>query len=526
MAATIHARARAHSGAQHAAPDEPRHAAAKSPGETAADAAIADIHRRATCGWRAFVTFHVLLAATLAGAYRTWRVTAVVIVMAAGSFAAALWRRPGSLLTRVLAGIALQAFVALHIYQMGGLAEMYYFFFTATTGLVIYQDRRAIWPGFLALMAEHTLVSVWQPWGERPEGYPLLDGELDVRRIALHYGLALIQAAIASHWAELLCRRTRQAAAAQQVLETQAAEREALLRAESAARAAAERSQAELAAVLHQMPIAVWLADSTGQVTQVNHAVEAMWGVARLLPSPREYAEYEAYWPAGHPKAGQRLTSHDWALARALAGESVVRQVVDYVRFDTGEVRQGLNSGSTIRDAAGEGEWRRRHHGRRHRAGGHAPGAGHRAAGRRGEARRGRGSEPGEGPVPGHHEPRAAHPTERHLGPHPAGRDGPLRPRHRGAAGRHGAGPEGPAGTSWASSRTSSTTPNWRAGRVEYDIASSLVREVVNDVRPLVEPQMAARGVELVSAIPTDAGPTRSRCGRTARSWPRCWSTS
>ena len=47
---------------------------------------------------------------------------------------------PGQFLTRCIAGVTLQAFVALHIYQLHGFAEMHFFFFTAFTMMLVYQD--------------------------------------------------------------------------------------------------------------------------------------------------------------------------------------------------------------------------------------------------------------------------------------------------------------------------------------------------------------------------------------------------
>jgi PAS domain S-box-containing protein len=139
------------------------------------------------------------------------------------------------------------------------------------------------------------------------------------------------------------------------------AERERLYRSEAAARAAlaerteiAERREAELAAVLEHLPAAVWIADRDGRILRVNPGTAALYGDAPMSETAERYVEYEAYWPAGHRKAGQRLRGRDWALARSLAtGETVLNEPLEIVRFDTGERRQVLNNTAAVRDAEG-----------------------------------------------------------------------------------------------------------------------------------------------------------------------------
>jgi hypothetical protein len=63
-----------------------------------------------------------------------------VTLAASAMFFSSVALLPGTLFTRFVAGIALQAFVALHIYQLHGLPEMHFYFFTAQTMLIVYQD--------------------------------------------------------------------------------------------------------------------------------------------------------------------------------------------------------------------------------------------------------------------------------------------------------------------------------------------------------------------------------------------------
>jgi len=96
---------------------------------------------------RYFVLFHFLVGLGLAPFYDTWLMASVAGGLAAAMFLASAWLAPGTLVTRFVAGISLQAFVALHIYQLHGLPEMHFFFFSAFTMLIAYQDWRAPWPG-------------------------------------------------------------------------------------------------------------------------------------------------------------------------------------------------------------------------------------------------------------------------------------------------------------------------------------------------------------------------------------------
>ena len=118
--------------------------------------------------------------------------------------------------------------------------------------------------------------------------------------------------------------------------------------------AVAERREAELSAVLERLPAAVWIADAAGRIERVSAATAQLYGAAPLLAETEEYGVYEAYWPAGHPKAGARLESHEWALARALAtGVTVPGEPLEIARFGSGERRQVLNAAAAVRDAAG-----------------------------------------------------------------------------------------------------------------------------------------------------------------------------
>ena len=199
---------------------------------------LAPIHRRGDRLMAVLIGVHAVLALALAGVYGTWRETLLVTALAAGAFYLAWALRPGALVTRVLAGVSLQAFTALHIHQLSGLAEMHFFFFTSVTALIVYQDWAAMWPGILAIIAQHTLFSHWHNAGVAPGGQQFFEPTVvSVGKLGWHFGIALGQSALASYAALLLRRRTLRGARQRLALATANAELET--------RAAALRAQAE-----------------------------------------------------------------------------------------------------------------------------------------------------------------------------------------------------------------------------------------------------------------------------------------
>jgi len=184
-------------------------------GEISMDA----IYRRGDRWMGRFMVIHLLIAAGLAPFNDTWLVAAVIGGFAASTFFAFAIFRPARLSTRVVAGVSLQSFCALHIYQMAGLAEMHFFFFTSVTALIIYQDWRALWPGVLAIIVQHTVFHHLHNQGIHPGGLTFFEPEfISNTRMSFHYSLALAQVAIASYWAHVLHQQTLRTSAQQEEL--------------------------------------------------------------------------------------------------------------------------------------------------------------------------------------------------------------------------------------------------------------------------------------------------------------------
>ena len=65
-----------------------------------------------------------------------------------------------------------QAFVALHIYQLHGMPEMHFFFFTGLTMMLVYQDWISMWPGALLIIGQHLLFAILQNSGTQLYFFP------------------------------------------------------------------------------------------------------------------------------------------------------------------------------------------------------------------------------------------------------------------------------------------------------------------------------------------------------------------
>ncbi len=171
-----------------------------------ADQIMAAIYLRGDRLMGRFLLVHAAIAAGLSTVYETWLVSAVVSLAALGLFFINAALRPGAFATRVAAGIALQTFVALHIYQMHGLAEMHFWFFTAFTMMIVYRDWICMWPGTLLIIAQHILFALLHN-----SGVPLYFFEVEhitVFRLFFHFGIAIVQVGICGFWAVLKRRET------------------------------------------------------------------------------------------------------------------------------------------------------------------------------------------------------------------------------------------------------------------------------------------------------------------------------
>jgi len=164
------------------------------------------IYARADRLMMAFIAAHFLIALALAPMYDTWPTTLIVGGAGALMFLVSVVLLPRHFITRCVAGISLQTFVALHIYQMHGLAEMHFWFFTAFTLMILYQDWVSMWPGALLIIAQHILFAALNNSGVQLYFFEVKT--VTALKLFFHFGIALVQVGICGYWAHLLRQRT------------------------------------------------------------------------------------------------------------------------------------------------------------------------------------------------------------------------------------------------------------------------------------------------------------------------------
>jgi signal transduction histidine kinase/ActR/RegA family two-component response regulator len=164
------------------------------------------IHARGDRWIRYFVFGHFAIAIILAAATGRWFVSVISAVASAALFLISERFWPRSQATRYAGGISLQAFCALHIYQLDGLPEMHFFFFSAVTMMIVYQDWKAMWPGVILIVIQHIVFAVLQNAGHVVHYFG--EDRVGVVKLGFHFGIALAQTAIASFWAYRLQRQT------------------------------------------------------------------------------------------------------------------------------------------------------------------------------------------------------------------------------------------------------------------------------------------------------------------------------
>ena len=124
-------------------------------------AVMDEIYARADRLMGGFIALHFLIGLALAPMYDTWATTLLVGGAGAAMFLVSVPRCCRATSSPAASpASSLQTFVALHIYQMHGLAEMHFWFFTAFTLMILYQDWVSMWPGAILIIAQHILFAL------------------------------------------------------------------------------------------------------------------------------------------------------------------------------------------------------------------------------------------------------------------------------------------------------------------------------------------------------------------------------
>ncbi|MES2177536.1 MAG: PAS domain-containing protein [Gemmatimonadota bacterium] len=231
-----------------------------------------------------FLVSHTVLALALALFHGTWLATLAVSGAALGSFTLSAWLLPRTFFTRAYAGVAQQAFVALHIYQLYGQSEQHFWYFTAFTMMIVYQDWVCMWPGAILIIFQHTLFAALHNAGMPVHFFP--EAHVGFSKLFFHFGIALVHVALCGYWALLLRKQTLGDAwqklllsQDQRLLEAQ------LVRLKQSELALVESSQAlvesfrQQRAILDNSSDAMWIKDIDGQYIAVNAAFARFVGL-------------------------------------------------------------------------------------------------------------------------------------------------------------------------------------------------------------------------------------------------------
>jgi signal transduction histidine kinase/CheY-like chemotaxis protein len=120
-------------------------------------------------------------------------------------FVLAWWVAPQTFVCRCTAGVALQAFVALHIFQLHGLEEMHFFFFTTWVVMIACCDWAAMWPGTVLIIGQHIWFAALTNSGVNVYFFP--EPYVETVKLFFHFGIACAFVGVCGYWAEGLRRQ-------------------------------------------------------------------------------------------------------------------------------------------------------------------------------------------------------------------------------------------------------------------------------------------------------------------------------
>ena len=104
----------------------------------------------------------------------------------------------------------------------------------------------------------------------------------------------------------------------------------------------AEGERQRLNAVLEAAPVGIAVADTNGKLVLINPENMRIWGHHALPQSMGEYGEWKGWWADGSERHGHLLKSHEWAMARALAGDDTPSDRVDIEPFEPSGERRAI----------------------------------------------------------------------------------------------------------------------------------------------------------------------------------------
>ncbi|APR78790.1 Sensory box histidine kinase/response regulator [Minicystis rosea] len=104
-----------------------------------------------------------------------------------------------------------------------------------------------------------------------------------------------------------------------------------------------------LRSVMDLLPVGIFVAEQGGRIVEMNPAAMSIWETRHAAPSAEGYDVYQGFRPA----TGERLTAHEWALARVLVtGETIRDEELD-ILTSKGNRKTILNSAIPFRGPTG-----------------------------------------------------------------------------------------------------------------------------------------------------------------------------
>jgi PAS domain S-box-containing protein len=94
--------------------------------------------------------------------------------------------------------------------------------------------------------------------------------------------------------------------------------------------------------LLDAAPVGILYFDKDGSILRANAANRDIWGDHPTAAGTGHYPEWKVWWPAGTPKAGQRMQPDEWPIARLLRGEDASGGIAEIEPFGAPGVRRTI----------------------------------------------------------------------------------------------------------------------------------------------------------------------------------------
>jgi PAS domain S-box-containing protein len=111
--------------------------------------------------------------------------------------------------------------------------------------------------------------------------------------------------------------------------------------------AALRESEQTLRTVLDSLPVGVWFTNPEGEIVYGNPAGQRVWDGPALV-GVDGHVRYNGWWA----ETGRPIAADEWAITRALQGESVLNEAIDIETAD-GERKRIINSALPLHDGDG-----------------------------------------------------------------------------------------------------------------------------------------------------------------------------